>query len=670
LPYSVEELLEVTRSGFQEIGYRDELLFSPYGFADFLSPSYPVRTVSLAGFAQQPPSYRTAGFGVLVATDAQGRIADFTALGAPHLFVIDPVARVVHRWKVRAAREPRLVETIRPDELLGRIQSNHEEWGPESVLRAKTIGFYHRAEQLDFYDVGLLPVLEQEAHRKLDQLLGTTIATAVSAYRERHRRDLSDSDYRGLFRLVFRLVAAKLLADRQHPGSWLPPEAQIAVANVDRFYFRSAQPEVVFIDPTIQQLIWDEIRTGFHLENLSLEALAYVYENTFVTTATRGVYDTHATPPQVAEFIVQKLPFESIGDPQQRTVFEPFAGHAPFLTAALGRLRTLLPFNADITARHEYLVRMLTGMELDSFAREVARYSLILADYPNPNGWRIAEGNAFTSPQFARLLARSSIVLCNPPFGQFTRAERAQHPNLKAANKAVEALLRVLDRPPQMLGFVLPRSFTDGHMYKHARKRLAETYASISMTALPDSAFRFSEADTVVVIASDKTGIDRRWHRAFISQDDYGRFWQTGRPTWEDSEHVGGPVGDDPQVWKHPLTRNLRDHLRHCILLGQVAEIHRGLEYLDAVEAHVSDEPRRGYTRGLHNVDDGLEPYIVRGWRYLDTNPRTMRWKAYQHPWDRTKVIANAARISRGPWRIIAAVDTSGLVCYQRFHGI
>ena len=51
---STEELLSIARSGFKEIGYQEELLRSGYQFADFLSPSCPVREIQLAGFAQQP----------------------------------------------------------------------------------------------------------------------------------------------------------------------------------------------------------------------------------------------------------------------------------------------------------------------------------------------------------------------------------------------------------------------------------------------------------------------------------------------------------------------------------------------------------------------------------------------------------------------------------------
>ena len=49
---STEELLLIARSGFKEIGYQEELLRSEYQFADFLSPSCPVREIQLSIWTQ------------------------------------------------------------------------------------------------------------------------------------------------------------------------------------------------------------------------------------------------------------------------------------------------------------------------------------------------------------------------------------------------------------------------------------------------------------------------------------------------------------------------------------------------------------------------------------------------------------------------------------------
>jgi hypothetical protein len=45
--------------------------------------------------------------------------------------------------------------------------------------------------------------------------------------------------------------------------------------------------------------------------------------------------------------------------------------------------------------RHEFLVKRISGDEIDAFACEVATLSLILADYPNANGWKVSERDLF-----------------------------------------------------------------------------------------------------------------------------------------------------------------------------------------------------------------------------------------------------------------------------------
>jgi hypothetical protein len=235
---STEELLSIARSGFEEIGYQEELLRSGYQFADFLSPSCPVREIQLAGFVQQPPSYRTASFGVLVAPGAHERIADFMALGAPHVFVINPGAEKVDRWIFQVAKSPQRVEQISADTLHATIRAHHDDWGPGSVLRAKSIGAHAAPVQLDFADYGLLPALEREAHKKLDQLFERALTVTTEAYRLRHGKELGAEDHRSLFRLIFRLVAAKLLTDRRYPGNWADTDVHVVIQSVNEFYFK------------------------------------------------------------------------------------------------------------------------------------------------------------------------------------------------------------------------------------------------------------------------------------------------------------------------------------------------------------------------------------------------------------------------------------------------
>lgn len=669
MSYYNQELIQIARDGFGEIGYSDDLLVDNYPFADFLSSQSRVRKIPLAGFAQHPPSYKNSSFGVILVNGIVPSVSDFTSLGAPHLFVINPHTNEVSRWKT-SVENPQKIETFKIRDFKNVIIKNENEWNPQSILRAKSASHYDQHQQLDFFDRGLLPVLEREVHLKLDKLFRRALSNAIDTHRDLNKREPNDEEYKGLFRLIFRLVAAKLLADRQQDVSWLAGDVASILAKVNRFYFQTSMPESIPLAVRIKQGLWDEIRSGFHLQNLSLEALAYVYENTFVSNETRNIYGTHATPPEVAEFVVKQLPFEDIPS-SERIVFEPFSGHAPFLTASLSRLRTLLPADISVSDRHTYFVNMLHGIEIDPFAREIARYSLILADYPNPDGWKIEEADVFLTPIFEQYLKKANIVLCNPSYNQFTQNERQGYSDLASPNKAVEVMLRVLAHPPQLLGFILPRSFTDGQLYKGIREKLVEIYDAISIIALPDNIFQHSKIETVLVLANGLNKNDTvDLHRIFIAKDDYNKFWETGKPTWENQGSIARSISISTPLWEHPLTTNLKEYLKDFPTLENVADIHRGIEYNDSILNHISDVAQDGYKNGLHRVSDGLSPYVIHGSKFIDLDPNSMLYEAYLRPWHLQKVIVNAARISGRVWRTIAAIDEDGLYCYQRFHGI
>jgi hypothetical protein len=657
--------LDVARDGLVALGYMGGLLRQDYRFVDLLNATAsPVESIALAAFAQEPPSYRTACFGVVVAKAAPSGLRRYASLGAPQLITLHPVENRVSRWMVRADAEPDLIERLSPAEFQRSMAEHKSEWGPQAILRAKAIK-QPGPRQLDFFDVGLIPALERTVQYKLDELLREVLADCQSSHDASAQRKL---DYPALYRLIFRLIAAKLLGDREHPGLWTDSDANQVIKAVERHYFAHESTETALGDTRLQQLAWNRIRRGLSLQNLSVETLAYVYENTLVDPHVRDVHDIHATPRELAEYIVNSLPFEDLPEGQRR-VFEPFAGHAPFLIAAMSRLRGLLPPGTSAKDRHEYCVRMLAGMEIEPFAREVARYSLMLADYPNPNGWNILADDVFASSELDSQLKTARIVLCNPPFGDFTPTERAANSGIQRPNKAAEILRRVLEHPPDMLGFVLPVLFTQGPTYRELRKQLAARYSQTSLLALPDIAFHHSEAEPVLVVAHGRSGRSVQRCSAFVSKFDYPTFLRSGKVTWDYSVRasLAEPGGD---LWTHPLLSQLLEATHHLPRLDDVADIHRGVEYRQPIDQFVSEEPRKGYVAGLKEVREGLEPYLTRSPVYLRIDDAIMRRKAHLHPWDRPKVIANAARLSRGPWTIIAAPDRTGLFCSQSFHGI
>lgn len=661
-------LLGEAREGLGELGYTGELIQEDYAFADFAAPEPRVRRIPLAAFGHIPTSFESAWLGVTVGPEDAQSLRRFHSLGAPQILVLDSDS--VGRWKMPATGDPVLQERFPTDRLREVILERRNAWGREVVARAKAISFSAEPLQLDFYDAGLVPSIEATVRKKLDRLLNEALARASKAHQEHLT---STPDLPGLYRLVFRLLAAKLLEDRGHPGEWAEGEAGEVVSRVERYYYGSQPIPPAVSHPEVQRAAWRYMRGGFHLQNISVRTLAYIYENTLVSSEARKQQSIHGTPPELAEYIVRRLPFESL-DRDERRVFEPFAGHAVFLIAALGRLRELLEPGLLDRERHDYFAGMLAGAEEEPFAIEVARLSLMLADYPNPDGWQLEQADVFAEKDIERKLARARVVLCNPPFEDFAVHDRARYHGLRSTNQAAEILARVLDHPPDLLGFVLPRVFRDGQAFRELRTRLVEKYGAIEITELPDRTFAHSDVETVLLLAHGRNHGHLELRCATVQHRDLPRFLTTGEPTRSSRAHI--PTGEAvamPALWRFPL-EGVWDALSTYPTLGSVAEIHRGIEYRIPLKANwgklVSEAPRKGFAQGLVNVDDDFEPFRAHPRHYLNMAPRVMLYQAYRLPWDKPKVIANANRQTRGPWPLAAVPDREGLVLYQNFHGI
>lgn len=655
------------KSEFYELGYVNGLLRENYAFADVLGPEYTTKRISLAAFSQDPPSYRNAAFGVAIGNGHSGPafVQEHGSLGAPQILEID--GEWLHRWKVVGWGKPTLLETVASDDISGLFARHKNEWSPQSILRAKSSR--NIATQLDFLDLGLMPLLDKEVRRKLDELLDGIIVSAISTFEKNAR--FEQEHYAPLFRLVFRLIAAKLLADRGHPGEWTSRDPQSAVRAVEEFYFDNDEPERVLSDSQTQQIIWQHITDAFHFQNLSVDSLAFVYEHTLVSRDIRKSLGIHSTPREIAEYIVRRLPFEELERDELR-VFEPFSGHSVFLVAAMQRLRELLPAEIDPKRRHQYFVEVLSGIEIDEFAREVAKLSLMLADYPNPDGWHLIGSDAFDSPSFERELRRASVVLCNPPFEDFKPAERARYKDLRSTSKPVEILLRVLDDPPKLLGFVLPRVFINGQQYRRVREKLDAIYSTIELLSLPDHVFRHSEAETVLLMAWQVDTQSLPLITGEVTKSDLLEFYSSGRPSFEDE--ICDKKSRSKDTWQPQRLRKLWDATKALRRFGELADIHRGIEYKKRLDRHraelFSSKPGPGFARGIPATENFIRPYTVTDSVFLCTAPDQLKGNAIEHAWRETKLFVNSARRSRGPWTLTAAIDDDGLICYQNIHGV
>lgn len=418
------------------------------------------------------------------------------AWGAPVMLSI--AEDHVSVWQVRPTDSPRLIARHPLERIATLFDEYAERWSPAAMHRVKAMGQPLLPYQLDFVDLGLIPAIASEIHTKLDRLLRDTIAELID--------DAQSVDAPTLVKLAFRLLAGKILADRQHPISrgWdLGDAVQVLNAIAAHYSFNDILPHAA---PGVSRA-WDRLRSGDSFRNIAADDLAFVYEHTLVTQETRDRFDTHSTPRQMAEHILSAIDLRGLSLDEIR-VYEPFCGAGVLLVSALRQVSHRLPQDWDPERRHAYLTAALSGAEIDGFACEAATLSLILADYPNPNGWRIRNLDLFKPDLLADGIRGATMVLCNPPFQDFTEQERLLYPAFAArsVHKPIAILETALDYPPSALGFVMPSNLIPGQHYAGVRRRLEKLYGTVGLVALPDRVFNVSSVDAALVIVQDPRG--------------------------------------------------------------------------------------------------------------------------------------------------------------------
>ena len=661
-----KQLFDAVLSGVEQLGYRGELSRRNYEFTDWFEANAPISRIAAAAFGRTPVGYDSACLAVFLQNGGSAPLR-YRALGAP--FGIEVQEDAILPWSIgHDADTTRPAANRIPAAALDRFfQSVAGKWSPTEAMRAKNIGTSSGPSEVDWVDLGLIPALEAEISSKLDALLRSALSAGHKTYK---RRTGSKPAAEELYRLVFRLIAGKVFHDRK-VGEFrhldATDDARAVLRAVCAYY---DEPNNYLADRETQQAIAGALWTKLSFQNLSVDALALISEDTLVDDSLRKEYGIHGTPHRIARYIVERLPFERI--PQdERIVVEPCSGHAVFLVAALKRLRDLLGPGWNERKRHRYFADRLLGFELDSFAREVSKLCLTLADFPNPNGWNLEKADVFDSRKFTDSLAHARVVLCNPPFEEFKRHEREHYGAAVGTLKPLEVLRRVLRHSHReaCLGFVLPRTFVDGASFRETRRDLAKRFAHLELVALPDQVFRHAEVESVLLLAHTPEVRERtQVHFREVLKPQLAAFYVSGVVSREDA---GAFTAEEAGAsgFHVPVLQEIWEHIGHLPKLGSVTTIHRGVEWQAPFDKrkYLSEKPRNGFVRGLFNVEEGFQSFSFPRCTYLNANRAFWKGNAWELPWELPKVVTNAARKARGGWRLAAGFDLSGLICTQTY---
>ncbi|MFH1882658.1 MAG: N-6 DNA methylase [Planctomycetota bacterium] len=464
-----------------------------YSYADTSGQEH---HVPIVGFAHPSYDARNACIAAVdVDISAEPTIEDlanrYRDVGAPLLFIC--CREELQCWDF-TTQKANLYKKVSAEKICNFFDQNKEDFSPQKIFLARNLSHVSSKYQLEFVDQGLMSVLEHEMGRQLARLINNVLAV----FDEKLGKIQKGVELkRWLFRCAFWLLGAKILQDKS-VKDFIKLDLEDISAVLQKVNQHYGGRDGLVVGDKRQQRALEAasklIKRFASLKNLTIESLAYVYENTLIDKETRNAWGIHATPSYLVDYIVWQL-FDWIRDiPQEeRTVFEPTCGHAPFLLSASRLLREI--YGGDRAKLHKYLKDHLLGIEQDSFAREIARLSLTLADAPNPNGWNLVEGDVYQGEILPKLANKSTVLLCNPPFQKFSPENKAfyekQGKQLYCFNKAAEVLWRTLPYMPvgSAFGVILPRVFLHNEKLASLRKYIVENFEIREIGLLPENVF-------------------------------------------------------------------------------------------------------------------------------------------------------------------------------------
>ena len=660
----------LVREPLLQCGYRPDLLRSDVVLGNGT-------TTPLVAFAHAPMDTRSACIAV---TDSGSSPREAVSLcrgtGAPIVFVC--AGKTLQWWK-QSPDSPEYLESVPVKDLSAFFERRKSDFSPDAVYRAKTWGRFKSAYQLSFVDLGLMPLIEEQVGTALEQLIERNVAFLKTKLR---LTNISAESGHWLLQTIFWLLSGKILHDKQ-----VGPFSSVDLtdpAEVFRKLGKHYGTNPPLIRTSAQRTALEEAASDISrfgsLALTTTESLGYVYENALISKETRTQLGTHSTPSFLVDYVVGNLNDWIAEIPEdERSVYEPACGHAAFLVSAMRLLTELLPQSRSAPSkRGPYLRSRLHGADIDPFALELARLSLTLTDIPNPDGWDLITSDIFSGAELKQQAKKSTILLANPPFDNFSIQEQKKYrrlgSNLHFVNKAAEMLSRVLPelKAGSVFGVVLPQSFLNNNNAKDARQLLLRDFELREICAFPDKVFSFSDAESVVIIGRKnpaRSNSQVRYRR--IREQDLDTF----RASYRASSDSVVPQGQFLSAKSNSLrVRDLEDVWRYCDFnpkLENTASVGQGLIF------HGADLPQGSQTYSQRRFSNSIEGYIrfdqgvllhgrpTKYWLNLD--PDVIRRPMSGTTVKTAQVLLNYAPSSRGPWRLKALLDKAGHPVSSRF---
>lgn len=645
----------------------------------FLSGDDQPELLPLAAFADHPADARSACVAAVLGNgDAAAVVKRARPIGAPYVLSL---SGDMVQWWLQRRDGPELHETV-PFSRLGQFfEQRRSDFNPDRVFRAKTRGLFQADQQHTFVDAGLMPMVEGEIGERLSALMGRVVATMLA---DLGQPAPSPNIASRVFKSAFWLLAGKMLRDKR-----VPSFKTLDLRDVSDVFRRVGKHYGMPDGLPPSGVRWDkaladaavEFAAFAPLNNVTTESLAYLYESALVPKHVRKALGIHSTPSYLVDYMVwQVADWIEAMPADQRHVFEPACGHGGFLVSCVRLLRELL---GDVDAEHRkaYLRSHIHGLEIDEFAVEIARLSLTLADIPNPNGWDLHHGDMFATDVLSREAEGAGIILANPPFENFGIQERQKYARLgwptAHVNKAAEMVARIIPsvKPGTVVGLVLPQGLLHSKGAETIRKALLAEFEIREIALFSDKVFAFADSESAILLARRAEVRTRGAHPPVsyrvVREPDWSGFRDSYRVSWAREVPLDKFEALPGHSLRVPELDEVWQWLRGSPRLLDIASIGKGLEYrgrdLPKGIEPFSPRKRASDVPGFDKVPRGWMVHELPPRAWMTANPAAVRRWLCGAWTGRPQVIVNYARVSRGPWRLKAAVDSKGHALTSNF---
>lgn len=598
--------------------------------------------------------------------------------GAPvALFALDDHVEI---WPVvsESSIQPEGPERLTYKKLPNYFRQHKEELAPRSLLNAK-----QGSRQLSFIDVD--SSLEGFARATTKKTLVKQFTEAIGAIPEEvhanHPEDIT--------RLAIWVLAARILQDKlgyQHNvySDFRLVESVVPLLETAKNffpnYFTGVWEHMEQVGTGALENFYEALSREFTFRSLTNDMLAYFYENTLVSKEMRENLGVYYTPQKtIAERILHRLPIEDL-PLEERAILDGTCGSGNLLLAAFDRLSTLLPYSWTDDERHEYLINRIWGIDIDPFACEIARLSLLLYSLPEGNSWNIKRGDVFQDTPQDLFDERPSVIVGNPPF---------KEPR-SVAGKRVQTAALVLDRylewlkPSGLLGVVVPITLLQNESGRNVRNRLLSNFDVMEVWHLPEGAIPGSSQATAVILARKLSQLRSQTDTTSTRVEKFERK-QIGQQRELHSTPAFSYLVSQERWLSNPQSRiesSKFDHIwdristKYPAIHPNFGELFNGMQPgKKARPTHFSEEfVALGWKPVLYGNPQGkvLEPFLIH-WenqtkRYIKYPSDELQWPRNPSHFERSrKVVMNATRNASNPWRFYAAIDTQRLVVTESF---